>query len=175
MPDKADAPTRCFVGLWPDPDAATRLDAVAAQLQRQLPQARRVPRTNLHLTLAFIGQLEAEPAARVAARLTAVRSEPFAWPIDHVGSFDGARVAWAGGPLVAPLAGLADTVRSLLTAESVTYDRKAFVPHVTLLRKLPRTTSGLAQPIDPPIAWMGVVPVLLQSVSGHYVALAPGT
>jgi 2'-5' RNA ligase len=162
------APPRCFVGLWPDADAAVRLVSLADELGREYPHARRITRANLHLTLAFIGDLESDAAQRVALLLGALPVVPFTWTIDSIGSFAGPRVAWAGGPTRPALQALVDTVRELLTAAQVRFDQRPFVPHVTLLRHLPRTAAGLERPIEPPIAWQAGAPVLLRSLAGRY-------
>jgi 2'-5' RNA ligase len=123
-------------------------------------------RENLHLTLAFVGSLPREIARRLAARLAVQPADAFDWMIDEVGAFAGARVLWAGGSSL-PLQALADRSRRLLDELSVPFDRKPFVPHVTLLRNLPRDALRPAgRPIEPPITWRVGAPVLLVSVTG---------
>ena len=161
-------PWRCFVALRPDPAAATVLDTLADRLHRQSPGSRRVARDDLHLTLAFIGVLTPECALRIAGLLAQHDPAPFRWRIDRLGRFDRARVAWAAGPDNRPLTALAAGVRHLLDAEAVTYDRRAFVPHVTLLRALPVTTTLPSDAIEPAIDWLVGAPQLLRSAGGHY-------
>lgn len=156
---------RCFVALWPDDAARERLAAVAREQQRRFPRARAMRAENLHLTLAFIGELDAARAAQVAGALDALPFESFAWTLDAVGAFERARVLWAAGPDCAPLAVLAQRVRALLDQLHVRYDRKPFVAHVTLLRDLARDDARrAAAPIAPPVAWRAARPQLLQSV-----------
>jgi 2'-5' RNA ligase len=164
---------RCFVGLWPDAEAADRLAALAATLGRDYPHARRIARDNLHLTLAFIGDLADADAQRVALRLRALDVPPFAWTVDQVGSFAGPRVAWAGGLAPPPLQALVEAVRAVLNEEQVRFDRRPFVPHVTLLRHLPRAAPTLARAIAPPILWRCSAPLLLRSADGHYDEVVP--
>lgn len=157
------ASIRCFVALQPDEDAREQLDRLARAQQARFPASRRMRRENLHLTLAFIGALDATLAREVASRLAAERFEPFAWSLDAVGTFGGARVLWAGGS-DARLDALAASSRRLLGELRVRFDRKPFVAHVTLLRKVPREAAREAPgPIDPPILWHAAAPVLLQS------------
>ena len=154
---------RCFVALQPDEAARERLDQLARRQHGRFPGARRVRRENLHLTLAFVGALEAGRARQVAAGLAAAPKAPFDWTLDAVGAFGGARVLWAGGSHE-DLDQLAERVRRILDSLGVPYDRKAFVAHVTLLRKLPREAVREAvHPIEPPILWHAGAPVLLQS------------
>lgn len=159
---------RCFVALWPDEAARARLAAVVREQQRRFPQARAMPAENLHLTLAFIGELDAARAAKLAAALDALPIESFAWTLDAVGAFERARVLWAAGPPCAPLADLAQRVRTLLDTQRVPYDRKPFVAHVTLLRDLaPADARRAAAAIAPPIVLRAGRPLLMQSVQQH--------
>jgi 2'-5' RNA ligase len=117
------------------------------------PGARRINAANLHLTLAFIGELPVSSAHEAASALRGVPSEPFDWCLDRVGRFDRARVLWAGGAEDARLADLAGRVRGCLQALRIRFDTKAFVAHVTLLRDLPgrhgRESTDAVEPIDP--------------------------
>jgi 2'-5' RNA ligase len=164
------ATVRCFVALWPDEAARDRL-CLAAQAQKtRFPRARQIPCENLHLTLAFIGELDENRAAQVAVALETISIQPFTWMLDRLGAFDRARVLWAAGPDSPPLAELARRVRTLLDELRVPYDRKPFVAHVTLLRDVSRDAARqAAYPIEPPIAWQAGRAVLLRSVlrDGH--------
>jgi RNA 2',3'-cyclic 3'-phosphodiesterase len=144
---------RAFVAAWPD--AATR--AALAELQQtmapRLAPARPMQPRNLHLTLAFIGEIESSTAAIVAAAIeVAVQGNvPLAWKIDRTGCFERARVVWAGAAATPSLAAAAERVRGCLDRLAVGYDRKPFVPHVTLYRDARRFVA--AGPIDEPIDW----------------------
>lgn len=161
------AAIRCFVALQPDDGARTRLDELARAQLARFPHARRTRCDNLHLTLAFIGTLDLEVARRVATQLDEQQFDPFDWTLDAVGVFDRARVLWAGGA-DPRLEALAARVRQLLDTIGVRYERKPFVAHVTLMRKLPRAAFGAAPVnIEPPIRWNAGAPVLLQSTTGR--------
>jgi 2'-5' RNA ligase len=166
---------RCFVALWPDAQTAARLAALTHELALAYPHARPVLRTNLHLTLAFIGDLNAERARQVAAQLRQLDSESFVWTIDRVDRFGGPRVAWAGGPAPAALDELVQRVEALLDAAGVPFDRRPYRPHVTLLRHLPPGAAGLGQALSPPIEWSAGRAVLLSSAAGRYVEVAPAS
>lgn len=156
---------RCFVALWPDDAARERLAAVTQQQQRRFPRARAMRPENLHLTLAFIGELDEARAAKVAAALDALSFASFEWTLDAVGAFDRARVLWAAGPDCVALAALAQRVRTLLDGLRVPYDRKPFVAHVTLLRGLTRGDARhAAAAIVPPVSWRADRPRLVCSV-----------
>jgi len=163
-PTGATLPTiRCFIALQPDEAARERLDRLAREQHARFPSARPMRRENIHLTLAFIGALDAELAQQVAARLAAEPCAPFDWLLDAAGAFAGARVLWAGGS-DPQLDTLAEHSRRLLDELGVRYDRKPFVAHVTLLRNVPRESArDAARRIEPPILWRAGGAVLLES------------
>lgn len=106
---------------------------------------------NLHLTFAFIGALEEEIARRVASACGELGFDAFDWQVDSIGFFARPRVLWAGGPLSPALEALSASVRSMLDRLQVNYDRKPFVPHVTLLRDV-KSFDGESS-VSPPLRW----------------------
>lgn len=61
--------------------------------------------------------------------------KPFTIILSHIGVFEEANVLWAGVQPSAELSNLAKRVRHILADEGVPFDRKAFNPHITLMRK----------------------------------------
>jgi 2'-5' RNA ligase len=144
---------RCFVALWPDAAARDAIARMTARAQARHPAARPMRAENLHLTLAFIGSLPQTEVRALQPRVDDLPVVPFTWTLDRVGVFRGAQVLWLGGGPCAALEELAAAVRALLDRAAVGYDRKPFVPHVTLLRKLPRTAALDAGALVAAIRW----------------------
>jgi 2'-5' RNA ligase len=142
---------RCFIAAWPGDAARERCRALIEEVRAHADHGRVMRAENLHLTFAFIGNLEDAIAGRVAAACTALASEPCDLMLDEVGLFRRPRVLWAGGPTSAAVDALAQRARALLDQMQIAYDRKPFVPHVTLLRDVRRYDG--ARVIAPPIAW----------------------
>ena len=138
---------RSFVALDLPGQAVDELAAV----QDVLAIGREVAPENLHLTLAFIGDLPDARGAEVAAACAALPPLSCDWALTEIGFFARPRVLWAGGPLSDALATIAASARALLDRMNVGYDRKPFVPHVTLLRDVRRFDGPRA--IAPPIPW----------------------
>lgn len=153
---------RCFVALWPDGDVRAHLDAIASDVHARLGAGRRIPAENLHLTLAFIGELDPARAAGVAAELAATNWPSFDWRLDHIGHFARARVVWASGPGSEALQVLVADVRSRLDSRAIAYDTKSFVPHVTLLRDADHAQI-VAGPLAVPVAWCAARPTLVRT------------
>lgn len=106
---------------------------------------------NLHMTVAFIGELEPARAATLAQECDDLAAEPCDWTIDMLGSFPRARVVWAGGTVTPELATCAARARARLDHCGIPFDRKAFVPHVTLFRNV-RRFDGTG-PLAAPVPW----------------------
>lgn len=142
---------RCFVAAWPDDPTRATLEQLLDRLKPHMPQARPMQPRNLHLTLAFIGDIDPPAASRVAGTCDALAIDPFDWSIDVLGWFQRARVMWAGGQINGALESAVDRTRARLDELGVGYDRKTFVPHVTLFRDVRHfDRSG---PLDPALPW----------------------
>jgi RNA 2',3'-cyclic 3'-phosphodiesterase len=167
---------RLFFALWPDADARARLEPLAAELAAAA-SGKPVPIAKVHLTLAFLGEVE---PARIAVAVEAarrVRFPRFAFALDRVGSFRGARVAWAGCAQVpGPLAALAGDLCGRLAAAGFALEDRPYTPHATLARRIARNVATAAVA---PIAWpvAGFSLVRSETGTGRYAVLeafAPG-
>ena len=121
---------RLFVGLEPTPDFRAALSEVQSRLRVAGVDGRYLSPSNLHMTLAFIG----EWPEKVTETLPGV-TEPFSITLSHLGVFTGAKVLWAGIKPSQELNDLAARVRMRLDAVGIPYDRQSFNPHITLIRK----------------------------------------
>lgn len=137
---------RHFFALWPPPGAQPALAALAAELARRCG-GRAVPVDKIHLTLAFLGEIDAGGVARAREIAGGVVAPALDLRFDRVGSFAGARVAWTG--MSEPdrdAAGLATELAARLRDAGFAIDRRPTVLHATLARRV-------AQPIpEAPIA-----------------------
>ncbi len=140
---------RCFIAAWPSEVTRLALGQLVCGLKSRVPEGRAMQARNLHLTLAFIGELDPQRAHTLADDCSDLAAERCDWTIDTLGCFSRARVAWAGGPLNEQLAGCAARARTRLDERGIPFDHKAFVPHVTLFRDVRRfdCAGALADPI----------------------------
>jgi 2'-5' RNA ligase len=123
------------------PDAVrARLARSAAALRERAPELAWVRADNLHLTLRFLGQLDAAAleAARHAARAAAAGVPPFRVAIEGLGGFPtarAARVVWAGvGTGHGALVALHAVLEQALAERGIEPEARPFHPHVTLAR-----------------------------------------
>ncbi len=147
---------RLFVALEPSPAFRDALSRLQDRLRQAGITGRYLTPSNLHLTLAFIGEWPED----VTPVLPPV-SRPFSIALSRPGIFPGARVLWAGVDECAPLNALARRVRECLTASGIPHDPQAFNPHITLLRKPVLPREDLLSSVEVPKASMTVREVCL--------------
>ena len=139
---------RLFFAVWPDAENVDRLRAMAEALAPRLG-GQPVPRDNIHLTLAFLGDLDDERSALAAG--VRVKGDAFEMSLDRLGAFRRARVAWAGcGEPPAALLTLEARLGEKLRGLGFELEERPYTPHVTLLRKTEQYLK--AEPMEV-IAW----------------------
>ena len=121
---------RLFAALWPSEDFRAALSVLQSRLRSAGITAGYLEPSNLHLTLAFIG----EWPENVAGVLPEVEV-PFSITLARPGVFPKAKVIWAGVEESAALNDLTERVRRSLSAAGIPFDPKPFIPHITLGRK----------------------------------------
>lgn len=131
---------RMFVAL----ELPERSRQTLAALAEPLRGARWVPAAQLHLTLAFLGEVDAKLEDPLRERLATVRVPPFWLPLRGLGTFGGTApsVIWAGVGSGHPhLFALHKHIHDALFAAGLNPDLRSFHPHVTLarLRNVPAT------------------------------------
>jgi RNA 2',3'-cyclic 3'-phosphodiesterase len=126
---------RLFFALWPSSAQQRDLAQWGAQLQ-SMCGGRPPPIANLHLTLAFIGDVGEAAARKVLEIGAAQRGIAFDLMLDCTGCWRHNGIAWAAPsqpppPLLALAAGLEAGLRSA----GFDIEQRRYRPHVTLLRR----------------------------------------
>jgi 2'-5' RNA ligase len=129
-----------FIAIDPDDTARRALSQLVRRVAHALPKARAVAPETLHLTLAFLGELNDEGVAEAIAAAGEVAASvgPFALATGHIGVFGpehASRVIWValGGEL-GRLHALQRRLTHALDTRGVPRDTKPFAPHLTLAR-----------------------------------------
>ena len=144
---------RLFVAICLSDEMKASITETMHALKKAGVKGSYVPTRNLHLTLAFIG--ETDSAAAVKEALQAVRYKPFRLALSDMGCFGD--LVWAGLKGNQGLSAAVKEVRGALDAAGIPYDRKKFVPHITLVRK----AAGKWQQVRPPKGEMMVKKISL--------------
>ena len=148
---------RLFFALWPPRETAQALAAWAAEVQKETGGKTTVAQ-NIHLTLAFLGEAEADQAAAAARPVQARRH---VLPIETAKYVRRNEMVWVA-PATMPVAlnELVQSLHSALRARSFKLEERPFAAHVTLVRKArqPKTLPAL-----PHVDWPANEFVLVRS------------
>lgn len=133
---------RVFFALWPEPEAAGHLAALGRNLAADC-DGRLIPVEQLHMTLAFIGNVTIFRLDDLLDLAATVRAEAFELRLDRLGFWPQGGILWAGcrssaacqRRLFEPLRTLHDALKAKLDAAGFPVAERIFVPHVTLARR----------------------------------------
>lgn len=137
---------RCFVAFDVDDEKVLgRLAEVQRRLVETGADLRFVEPENVHVTLRFLGEVEASAVEGISRVLDEVSFAPFDFELRGVGVFPGLRrinVVWMGiGRGVEELRKIFDGVEGGVVGLGLKGDRRGFSPHVTIARV--RSARGL--------------------------------
>nr|WP_205743620.1 RNA 2',3'-cyclic phosphodiesterase [Halomonas alimentaria] len=141
------------MALEPPPALRARLGALADLAQAQCG-GRRVPDESLHLTLAFLGEVETARAETLIEWLQGEAPQGGEWRLDRWGTFRRPGIVWVGGSTPDPaLAALQARLWDGLEALGHGGPPTRFVPHITLLRRARRLSIEALPPVDLTWRW----------------------
>lgn len=123
---------RLFTAVEIAPDAALSLSF----LRGGLPAARWIDPENYHLTLRFIGDVDARTADEIVAALDRIERQPFRIALRGLDAFGTKKPhsIYAGVEPCAELDALQGEIDRRLRRLGLAADARKFVPHVTLAR-----------------------------------------
>jgi 2'-5' RNA ligase len=106
---------------------------------------RRVPASNFHITLCFLGSLDDRQVSAISAAADRIPMEPFDCTLDTPGYFPRPGVFWIGpAETPPPLASLAGALEKAARRAGLSIERRPYRPHLTLVRKC-------REPVTPPL------------------------
>lgn len=125
---------RLFFALWPD----EALQRTLYKLGRVVapPGGKPMSVQNLHITLAFLGAIDADTRSCMENAADAVQLPPFELVLDKAGYWPRPQVVWLGCSTVPePLQTLAARLNDAMAACGLTPEKRPYSPHLTVLRK----------------------------------------
>lgn len=136
---------RAFLALWPDPDTALAIERWRSLCWRAQPGA--VPVQSLHLTLAFLGDVNAGQLTRLAERLDHVAVGAIDLPLNRVGYQVDQSMLWLEPApddvdRLAALHTLVDALRNACGHAGIAVRKGRYRPHVTLARRVDAPASA---------------------------------
>lgn len=127
---------RLFIALYPDDAVRARLHRLALDLVRN-SGARVVPRANLHLTLRFLGSVDAATQACLQQKLEQIRGQGFKLQFDTIEYRKRQQMLWANVTSVPDaLTELVAAVEQSAVDCGLGSSDHPFRPHLTLARKV---------------------------------------
>ena len=156
---------RLFFALWPDD---TTRQALAAEAERLAPLCGGypLPAENMHITLAFLGNVD---EARIAPLVALAQGWPALqgeWTLDRLGHFPQPRIVWAGSQMPSDaLLTLDAELWQALSRHGFTAPQREFTPHVSLVRQAERAAPQSRLPTS--IRWRFDHLALVESQLGN--------
>lgn len=136
---------RLFFGLKPDDVTCMAIDRWR---ERMLPPLERpVPPWNLHLTLAFLGEVPERELERLGSEADSIDAPAFTMTLDQLGYFPKPQVLWIG-PSETPEGAveLAGELRKICRRLGLRTERRKFQAHLTIARRCSTPPPASALP-----------------------------
>jgi 2'-5' RNA ligase len=152
---------RLFFALWPDPETQQYWYESLANYVRPLG-GRREPAVNLHLTLAFLGEVSGTQLNTLLRLGDDLPREPFTLRLNRIDSWKKQGLACLR-PADEPgaLLQLLGRLQTGLQQEGFAQERRTFKPHVTLSRQIIIPAESL--PVWPVLEWQVPAIALVRS------------
>ncbi len=148
---------RLFAAITLSDDMKKKITGTMHDLKQKGVKGNYVPAQNLHLTLAFIGETDHPGAVKEALQQVSIK--PFKLSLSEMGTFGD--LLWVGMKGNQGLSAAAKSVREALDAAGIEYDKKKFVPHITIIRKM----SGSWKQVPAPKGEMKVTKISLMKTT----------
>jgi 2'-5' RNA ligase len=173
-PDSFPAPApetknqRLFFALWPPLELSRELYSVAGRVLEG--GGRRVPPENIHLTLTFLGSVQApflQCAEQVAA---AIRTGSFMLTLEQIGCWPKSGILWAGPRETSEsLSRLVRELNTGLVSCGFVPEERPYAAHLTLARKSRRFDKNLSiEPLVWDVRRFSLVQSVTHAEGAHY-------
>jgi RNA 2',3'-cyclic 3'-phosphodiesterase len=160
---------RVFFALWPDDTTRSAL-RFATQRAVQACGGRPIAKGNLHLTVAFLGELTAEGLAAARA-VPPIQVGEFEITLDALGVWPESKILWLA-PMEPPPA-LGEIEARLwdgLAERGFRTEERIYRPHVTLARRA-RAVEETVAPVRWPVRELALVESIPYGKNVHYEVL----
>lgn len=140
--------------------------AIESWREKALPSfVKSVPPANFHITLAFLGQVnDIQLDSLIQECETLTSTQGFSLSLDQLGYWPKPKALWLGCKHVAAAhSQLADQLTKISLKSAITMQKRAYIPHLTLVRKC--TANPPAPLIDPTFSFKVEEFHLFESVS----------
>jgi 2'-5' RNA ligase len=138
---------RLFFALWPPAELSRELYQLAGSALRG-GTGRRVAPENIHLTLAFLGSVDASFRVCAEQAAAAIRATPFTLILEQMGNWSKSGILWVGpNQTPPPLLHLVQELDAGLAGCGHEVEQRPYAAHLTLARKAqPRQDNHSIEP-----------------------------
>jgi 2'-5' RNA ligase len=164
---------RLFFAVWPAASERQQLSALARKLA-QLGHGRASSQDSLHLTLAFLGEVDEALLPALHALGVSLSQLPSGqMPLTHTGSWPNG-IVWAAPDATPPeLSALVSALNEGIAALGLPVEKRRYAPHLTLVRRAQRPlTTRAIKPISWPLDHLALVASELDTDGARYTTLA---
>ncbi|MEO8467866.1 MAG: RNA 2',3'-cyclic phosphodiesterase [Gammaproteobacteria bacterium] len=160
---------RVFFALWPDDTTRSAL-RFATQSAVQACGGRPIAKANLHLTVAFLGQLTA-PGLALARAVAPIQVGEFELTLDALGVWPESKILWLAPMTLPPALGeLEARLWDGLADSGFRTEERIYRPHVTLARRA-RAIEAAVEPVRWPVRELALVESVPYGKNVHYEVL----
>jgi 2'-5' RNA ligase len=164
---------RIFIALWPEGQTRRNIATLMKSGALGMVTGKPVPIDNLHITLAFLGDVGLDQVDRLAHMLGRIEQAPYSLTLDRIGCFPRARVVWLGASRRSrSFAKTRRRVNQVLDQTGFRTEKREAVPHVTLFRKARPLRDVPFDPIDWPVSEVCLVESNLSPEGAIYRVIA---
>lgn len=166
---------RLFFALWPDRKIAGELHRLANAAGKGCG-GRVMRQDTLHLTLAFLGEVDGARIPQLAAVASDIAVPAFRFKLDRLDYWQHHHILWAGcGEQPVALLQLVHQLQDRLRAAGLRVDNIPFTPHVTLVRNFQCKAPPMPDEIEWAVAEFTLVESLrsAQGVGYHFLSRWP--
>lgn len=129
---------RLFIAVHLEEEVKDQIEALINRLSHYATQGRFVSKENLHLTLEFLGEIEEERVAVLKEMLNDLAYTSFPLKMTELGHFTSRKgnIYWLGLEPSEELYALQRLLHRQLLEKQFEVEDRAFLPHITIARKL---------------------------------------
>lgn len=132
---------RIFIAINLNTETRSHLTAIRDELRSKSESGNFSDNENLHLTLAFIGEISMKKIDKIKDILEAVTFNPFKIEAERLGTFSRGTLWWAGLRQDKPLMALQGEIEHKLAMCGFKMDGRKYSPHITLGREVVTKTE----------------------------------
>ncbi len=126
---------RLFFALWPDNKTQSSFYHVARQFKDE--KIRLVKKSNLHITLEFLGKVSEYDKQQLIEKSNHIQVEPFELELTSIGWWKKPGVLWIGPQHIPQsLTNLVESIKQIVEQQGLETDKRSYKPHITIARKV---------------------------------------